>query len=935
MALIRMAPPQRLTAATLGPICLAAREKQGMLNHLGIRNRILVLALLPGTLLALVLGSYFTRTQLLDMQAQLQARGELIARQLAPLLAPPLQQDQPRKLQLILNDTLGLPDVRSVILLSPEHSLKAHAGPAMLAPPPPDNPQGASHITGPESTRFRIPLLGQHLYQEQEDSDGHSGARLLGWLELELSRDGTLLQSYRRLLTSLLLIGCCLLVSTWLALRLSRSISLPLRKVHQAVMQLKEGQLETRLPPLGGQELDTLASGINSMAEALFRGREELQQSIDQATEDVRHNLEIIEIQNIELDLARKEALEASRVKSEFLASISHELRTPLNSILGFTHLLQKSDQPPRHQDYLATIARSASNLLDIINEILDFSKIEAGRLGVETIPFNLRDTLEEALSLLAPAAHARQLELVCLTEPGTPLQLLGDPLRLTQIITNLVGNAIKFTDQGEIVVRTRAESGDRQQVRLRISVQDTGIGLSPQEIQTLFQPFSQAGSPLRQRMGGTGLGLAISRHLAEQMGGEIGVDSQPGTGSTFWISLPLDKAHDEAADRLAPVHGLAVLLEPRPLSRQALQLQLEALGLQVRSFDRLEPLEQAVLNSQSSEPVRCALLDLPAGSASQPELARRLHQLEQLGCQILLLCDPDSPPDSHLTQLTRPVSSRRLQALLAGPQQKQSGCLPARGPAPKILCVDDNPANLLLVETLLTDLGARPVAVCCGSDALAAIRQQAFELVFMDLQMPGMDGHQTTLALRQWEAGQPGQPHLPVVALTAHAPDAEKQRLLQEGFDDCLGKPTDERQLAQAILKWTGHHLHPALQPAGPAAPLDGHSPHPVLDADEGLRLAAGKAGLAREMLGMLLAGLPADRREIQQARSRGDHQTLLNHIHRLNGATRYCGVPQLRWACQQAETLLRQNDGPLQTALDTLDMAIVRLARETGVAL
>ncbi|RYD94518.1 MAG: hypothetical protein EOP50_09385, partial [Sphingobacteriales bacterium] len=295
---------------------------------------------------------------------------------------------------------------------------------------------------------------------------------------------------------------------------------------YQAVMQLKDGHLETRLPALGSHELDELAAGINRMAETLQNAQEELQHSVDQATEDVRQNLETIEIQNIELDLARKEALEASRIKSEFLANMSHEIRTPLNGILGFTHLLQKSELTPRQLDYLGTIEKSADSLLGIINEILDFSKIEAGKLVLDSIPFNLRDLLQDTLTILAPAAHAKQLELVSLVYRDTPLALIGDPLRLKQILTNLVSNAIKFTREGTIVARAEMVEDHEDSVQLRISVQDTGIGLSNQDVRALFQAFSQADNSLSRQPGGTGLGLVISKRLIEQMGGEIGVDS-------------------------------------------------------------------------------------------------------------------------------------------------------------------------------------------------------------------------------------------------------------------------------------------------------------------------------------------------------------------------------------------------------------------------
>lgn len=446
-----------------------------MFKDLGIKGRVLLLTLLPTSLLAMVLGGYFTWVQLSDMRAQLIERGQLIAEQLAPLAATALARKDTAVLNRIANEALDQPDVRAVTFLDARQERLAHAGPSMLTVAPAGDASHLSMSTELDTTHFLLPVLGRHhsLSGATEPDD----ERVLGWVELELSHHGTLLRGYRSLFTSLLLIAAGLGVTALLALRMSRAINAPLELISQGVAQLKEGRMETRLPPMGSNELDELASGINRMAETLQSAQEEMQHNIDQATEDVRQNLETIEIQNIELDLARKEALEASRIKSEFLANMSHEIRTPLNGILGFTNLLQKSELSPRQQDYLTTIQKSAESLLGIINEILDFSKIEAGKLVLENLPFNLRDLIQDALTMLAPAAHEKQLELVSLVYRDTPIQLQGDPQRLKQILTNLVGNAIKFTQGGTVAVRAMLEDESDDRAQLRISVQDTGIG--------------------------------------------------------------------------------------------------------------------------------------------------------------------------------------------------------------------------------------------------------------------------------------------------------------------------------------------------------------------------------------------------------------------------------------------------------------------------
>ncbi|OCT39194.1 response regulator [Pseudomonas putida] len=913
-----------------------------MLDRLGIRSRVLLLALLPAGLMALVLGIYFTWLQQNELRTQLLQRGKMIAEQLAPLAAPALAQEAPAQLERIAAEALEQTDVRAVAFLAPDRSRLAHAGPSMLNQPP-SGGTGTQLLqrTGNDATRYLMPVFGHHRDLATEAVPNES-ERLLGWVEIELSHDGTLLRGYRNLFTSLLLIFACLSLTVLLALRMSRAINGPIGRIKHAVTQLKEGNLEERLPPMGSVELDELAAGINRMAETLHNAHEELQHSIDQATEDVRQNLETIEIQNIELDMARKEALEASRIKSEFLANMSHEIRTPLNGILGFTHLLQKSELTPRQLDYLGTIEKSADNLLGIINEILDFSKIEAGKLVLDSIPFNLRDLIQDTLTILAPAAHAKQLELVSLVYRDTPLSLVGDPLRLKQILTNLVSNAIKFTREGTIVVRAMVEDEHEDTAQLRISVQDTGIGLSPADVRTLFQAFSQADNSLSRQPGGTGLGLVISKRLIEQMGGEIGVDSTPGEGSQFWINLSLPKAHDDAEEM--PLQALlgrrAAIVDGHELARQALEHQLEDCGLSVSLFSSFEQLLQGVqAASQAGQPFEFAVLGANLGNLSPDQLGQYHQQLERLGCQCVVLCPTTEQalyhpflPNAHGQLLSKPTCTRKLRRLLLELVQPTRPSSEPRHTAgsrvPRILCVDDNPANLLLVQTLLEGMGAAVVAVDSGFAAVQAVQDEPFDLVLMDVQMPGMDGCACTEQIRRWETSQSGPP-LPIVALTAHAMANEKRALLHSGMDDYLTKPISERQLAQVVMKWTGLSLGTPSQDRTTERLPDG-SELKVLDHEEGLRLAAGKADLAADMLAMLLASLEGDRQAIRSAREQGDRSAMIERVHRLNGASRYCGVPQLRAACQRSETLLKQDSPQALQALDDLERAIHRLAEQ-----
>ncbi|HDQ4489915.1 TPA: two-component system sensor histidine kinase GacS, partial [Pseudomonas aeruginosa] len=557
--------------------------------------------------------------------------------------------------------------------------------------------------------------------------------------------------------------------------------------------------------------------------------------------------------------------------------------------------------------------------------------------LVLENLPFNLRDLIQDALTMLAPAAHEKQLELVSLVYRDTPIQLQGDPQRLKQILTNLVGNAIKFTQGGTVAVRAMLEDESDDRAQLRISVQDTGIGLSEEDQQALFKAFSQADNSLSRQAGGTGLGLVISKRLIEQMGGEIGVDSTPGEGAEFWISLSLPKSRDDNEEPGASwAAGQRVaLLEPQELTRRSLHHQLTDFGLEVSEFADLDSLQESLRNPPPDQlPISLAVLGVSAAIHPPEELSQSFWEFERLGCKTLVLCPTTEQAQYHATLPDEQVEAkpactrklqRKLQELLqVRPTRSDKPHAMVSGRPPRLLCVDDNPANLLLVQTLLSDLGAQVTAVDSGYAALEVVQRERFDLVFMDVQMPGMDGRQATEAIRRWEAEREVSP-VPVIALTAHALSNEKRALLQAGMDDYLTKPIDEQQLAQVVLKWTGLSLGQSLASMSRAPQLGQLS---VLDPEEGLRLAAGKADLAADMLAMLLASLAADRQAIRQARDNDDRTALLERVHRLHGATRYCGVPQLRAACQTSETLLKQNDPAAAAALDELDKAIEALA-------
>ncbi len=495
-----------------------------------LKAQIWRLVLFPALGVTLILAFTLTYLYLTQLNKFVSQRGGALSEKLAEISAETLSRNDPDLLSSIIHASLEEPYIRAVELHLEETGTTIHSGPRMLPlvnPSPVDLNQPQQRET-PKSIRFSHPIPSPE------------GQESPGWIEVELLASPFLVLRYQTILITMVLTLICLALCTWFSTRLYKRLTRPLNEIKDSIQGMARGQMDRRLPTMESRELDELARAVNDTAESLEQAHRDMQVNIDQSTEDLRETLETIEIQNIELNMARKEALEASRIKSEFLANTSHEIRTPLNGILGFTNLALKTDLDEQQKEYLQTIRDSSENLLTVINDILDFSKIESGKLTLDYVPLPLRKVVEEAVHILAPDAHEKHLQLVTLLDDNLPLHLLGDPLRFKQVLTNLISNAIKFSQQGNIVVHAALINRQETQLTLKVSVSDNGIGLSTPQKERLFSAFNQADTSSAREYGGTGLGLVICKGLVERMGGEIGVESQPEQGSRFWFTARL-----------------------------------------------------------------------------------------------------------------------------------------------------------------------------------------------------------------------------------------------------------------------------------------------------------------------------------------------------------------------------------------------------------
>ncbi len=544
--------------------------------------------------------------------------------------------------------------------------------------------------------------------------------------------------------------------------------------------------------------------------------RELMRRLSDRAAELQESNAEL-ERSQVALTEESHKAAAANRAKSEFLANMSHEIRTPLNGVLGMTQLLIDSGLSSEQLEFARTVQRSGRTLLELVNDILDFSKIEAGRMTLEDVPFELGVLLEEALEMVAGRAEEKGLELVCHVHPGAPRGLRGDPLRLRQILVNLLGNSVKFTEQGEVVLEVHPGAHDGDSVMLDLSVRDTGIGIAPEVVPQLFQSFMQADGSTTRRFGGTGLGLAITRRLVELMQGSIEVESQLGHGSTFRVRVPLATGPQAPLPCPTALRGKrALVIHSSPALREMLVSELERAGLSVSVCAQVSDARES-LERGEPELVIADAACLARGPSSLLEEWRRTRAAD--GVRLLGLAPMRALRSTTRAALleadgwiTKPVRPSRLLAQVEAlcsrrhtplspqeePSEAETSCLLAR----RALLVEDNPVNLRVAQRLLERMGWRCDVAYHGRQALEILATRSYPIVFMDCQMPEMDGYEATHEIRRRETVVGG--HQVIIAMTANALRGDEEKCLAAGMDDYLAKPVEPAALSRMLEKWS-----------------------------------------------------------------------------------------------------------------------------------
>ncbi len=874
------------------------------MKSLGIKYQLRMITLIPVLLVALFFAIFYNAQYDKALNQHISRLGHaFISQLLIPAQIAIVNKDKD-SLHKMVDTSIINPEIQAIAIYDNQgHLLACHGAryttPMSFQPPSHTTQAITSKRQSPYSINFVTAIT----------SSDHGKKTPIGWISMDMDTKFILIKRYQTYIMTIFITLIGLVIGLSTHYMLSRRIYRPITRLRRSMRQILNNEFETTIKVSTKGEIGIIEEGCAYLQKQYMNTINELNQHIETATTDLQQSLELLEEKNIELSLDKKKTEEKSRQKSEFIANMSHEIRTPMNGVIGFTNVLLESQLDPLQLDYVKTIKSSAQDLLSIINDILDYSKIDAGKLHLDCIPVNIRSCIDEVLSLIAPNAHKKGIDLIPATEVNVPVTVLGDPLRLKQIISCLISNAVKFTDYGYVLIRTKIEHESEKDYTLCISVIDTGIGISAEDQKTLFNAFNQANTTITRRYGGSGLGLVICKQLAENMQGRIVIKSEVHKGSTFSVYLKLEKlaayeVEKHQTHRFANMK--AICFDDNPLHLEAICNGLGFWGINcipVQAFNQLDQMFKAHKDCQ------VAFININQGCEQLvAEVLRRqsvpcllvskwfIRDYQSLGAQGLLFKPPNIQKlhDGIVTVLNQAFTEKNdhheLTDLRSQIQKAQLD----------ILIAEDNIVNRRLLNSLLGE-NACIDNVDHGEQAVNLCNQKRFSIILLDLQMPILNGLDAAKIISQESMLNK---NTPIILISANTTNLSKDDLQKCGIKCCLQKPIDEKQLLQNLLQ------------------LLKESNTNAINWSLCVQKVSGNHALAVEFLAHFIEELHKNRIEFIVMAENNNLKGLEQLAHKLHGACCFCGVTQL----QSAVALVEQAAGCAQH-IDAIQPEFLRL--------
>ena len=868
------------------------------MNNWNIRQHIVALALLPVLVVAIVLTSYFTFSQLSFISESQVRHGNMVAKQLASISEYAVFSGNTNSLHPILKNTLSDNDIINIeitdeyneVLISKNNTEQSK------------NKNSIWHkLASEELTTFIASIKTQTLDINLPDGNNNSNSNnIIGYIEVTLTSTNINAKKIQTIAKGSLITLTILLSSMIFAIRFSKKISNPIQKLTNTVRKISSGDYATRIKEQATGDLGALESCVNIMAKELQNSHDDLEAKVDESTKELQETMEELEIRNAELDIARSNAIQASKAKTEFLANMSHELRTPLGGILGFSELLENSNLESQQRDYSEIIKKSADNLLHIIDDVLDLSKIESGKLEICFSEANIIDIAEEVIDLLIPIAYEKNIELFYSIDKNTPHIINTDPTRVRQILINLIGNAIKFTEKGSVSLHISSTPVTDSLSNIIFTVADTGMGMNQLQQDRLFNAFTQADETIEKKFGGTGLGLVISKKLAQLIHGDISFESQHEKGSLFTLSISTELTKHILKTDHALLNKKICLIDPQCACEKGIQSLLEQWGCTIRRHSEMpkdllnyDLIITSICRSNLHKDKTQILphsnnTDIPMLAIISTRSHKELMDIKNYGFTDAVF---RSSKQSFIQQTIKKLIGHETIQPTTKPHKQE---VHFDWSELNILVVDDNDINLKLAEIILQKNGAKVTTVENGQLALKKTNDHHYDLIFMDLQMPEMDGYESSKLIRKNKEND----DTIIIALTANAMATKESHLFEQcGINDVLIKPFNETCIQNKIDQWV-------LNKKISRSVKQTKNETELFSKTAALELAAGNTQLANELTNMLINELPDHLKIIKQTLSEGDIELLRQHAHKLHGATRCCGAIALRNAAEQLES-------------------------------